>query len=320
MKKACSILALVLTLASVQAQEVYRSVFVDGLTEWNYIYFEGLNEPSNIGATIYSMNTNTRIWDGQSYHLCEIFVNYNTIYVYDSIDYSMRLPLGTNYWMRESEDHSQLYRILEENAPEELVMDLNWGVGDTISLWDSWLGQTQSPVVIDSIYFKDGRKHLRTTHYLTFLPRMDFNNSYFYDTLVFIEGIGPSIGTMPFEHGDRWVPLLTCYYENLDIAYFLRPNDPRITLCTAYPPGRVNHAEQSIGKIRIAPNPTYGDFRIDGLSPGRHRAEIWNLTGQLLGKYLIDASHATVSFPLNEGVYILRVAGYKEALFQVIKR
>ena len=136
-----------------------------------------------------------RKFDGKYYFMNTVLSNY---IIQNSADiYRIR-----TLYLRESDTHDKLFGRIkyDDNSVtrEFLIMDLSLDVGDTLNT-DDWAelnvhpNQLNPVITIDSIYYKDGRKHLRTDfigkgkHWSTWPPVI-------YDTLTFIEGVGPDMG------------------------------------------------------------------------------------------------------------------------------
>jgi len=99
-----------------------------------------------------------------------------------------------NLFIRESEDVSRLYIFDATRNEEFLISDLNLQVGDLFvgSIFSRWWSSITVSAYVDSVFVKDGLKHVQLDFYLPF-------NRYGYGKLTFIEGIGPSTGIIHSE-------------------------------------------------------------------------------------------------------------------------
>lgn len=197
-----AILALLPTMA-LRAQDtntrVYQSVFGDSLTEWDV-----LTTPSE---NLIDAATTLHLVSDSVVLFSDLGIEYISFKWEGSIYrgfYFFNTPL-----IRESFDHSKLYyndgRLLfYGNNPDILLMDLSLEEGDTLntSTWPHSSFMDTPTILIDSIYYSDGRKIMRTNYI-----RLD-------DTLLFIEGIGPSMG---FTYAPFWLGqlnILLCYHRD----------------------------------------------------------------------------------------------------------
>ncbi|MDR0799346.1 MAG: hypothetical protein LBN18_06280, partial [Dysgonamonadaceae bacterium] len=83
-----------------------------------------------------------------------------------------------NIFIRESDDASKLY-IYDGNRQEEyMISDMDLQEGDIVS---SYIGKYDD-LVVDSVYWKDNKKHVRFNY-----------NPIYLEALTFIEGAGPNV-------------------------------------------------------------------------------------------------------------------------------
>lgn len=211
-----------LSMMTLRAQDtnthVYQSVFGDSLTEWNVIITN--EKPYSADACAMRLTPVSVVSIGDSVASYIRVVNNGGGSNYDYFD---RL-------IRESEDHSKLYlndywAINYGNYPDIILMDLSLEVGDTLdtSSWPPYddpleLGsfynaESEPPTIrIDSIYHVDGRKILQTNY----SHPTEFQN----DTLLFIEGIGPSMGFTYATDRDYLFNFLLCYHRDEELIVF----------------------------------------------------------------------------------------------------
>ena len=201
MKKICLTIAIALlagTAATAQdTATVYRSVFGDSVTIWTEAYMFLSHEPmeaSRCHSYVRLAFTNdTVVVSGETYIRASTGY-YNTF----TNNYFINHYYG-DVILRESIDHSKLYGYyyydegygniyLSPDSAEILFMDLSLNVGDTMQngVWQS--SGNVPPLVIDSVYYQNGQKHLRTN----LVRRWNLTN--FMDTMEFVEGVGPTWG------------------------------------------------------------------------------------------------------------------------------
>ena len=119
------------------------------------------------------------------------------------------------YCIRESEDASKLYIYEVDSQKEYLILDMNLKVGDTFTVSEIWeYILYYRTMVVDSVYIKDGLKHIRFDLYCA--------PPGYFGYMTFIEGVGPNIGILPNFHS--FPQIINCfqnqsfYYKNEDIS------------------------------------------------------------------------------------------------------
>ena len=151
---------LILVLSVTNAFSQYKSVFGEQSTQWNL-----LNEiPDAIETdSVYIMKDST--------------INGT---VYKAVKSYLR---GSIYFLRESEDNSKVFYFNPQLSDKEFkVLDLTLEKTDTFKI----RGDNDVSIVVDSIYDKDGLKHIR----FDFLIEIIGSKEHF----EFIEGIGSNFG------------------------------------------------------------------------------------------------------------------------------
>lgn len=321
MKKTLTIIATALCLSLAQAQQSYQSVFGDTLTDWYYVYHTNTCDFSNSGACFEHSVADTIVWGGLTYNYVRLTYYRNNRYYDNTWTHIEYLP-GEDFGLRESEDNSQLYRRTSEDSAEVLIMDLNWRVGDTIELWDSWLGQSCNITTIDSIFYASGRKHLRTTHYLNFSSGGYPETT---DTLYFIEGTGPSLGLAPFNQNNILVPILSCHWLDEDLEPVFRRHFPAwedwAFFGDCLPPDEIGtESIIDIPQMSIHPNPTTGILQLEGLPHGEKHIGIYNVFGQKIQSFSTEGDRSTLDISrLTPGVYFIRISSSEKDMLKIIK-
>lgn len=223
MRKILFTIALLILAVSVHGQDttvVYQSVFGNSNSTW-YVYLKEFSMYADATDVKQALAGDTVFVDGNVYNILRRDYSESTegvqAFFHDSI------------LLRENETHSKLYIKQYYNGTyahvsEIVVMDLDLNVGDTLNTenWDKLVlnaFDTIPTIRIDSIFFENGRKILRTN----FHNRAWFNDV---DTLMFIEGVGPSLGP---EYPRRLEHIeLLCHYKDGVETYH---NNPGIEGC-----------------------------------------------------------------------------------------
>lgn len=310
---------------ALNTQAQYRSVFGDTITTWTYVYQFDQSEFSNIASYFEHFASDTVVWDGVTYKYLRLGYSQETFY-YDT---ALRTEVSftpREFVLRESADHSRLYRRTNEEDGEILIMDLNWQVGDTIVLWNRWLGQSSDTTTIDSIYYVDGRKHLRTNHYLKF-RRGDYPECI--DTLFFIEGVGPTLGFEPFEASHTLVPMLCCYLRDLEdyraIVEYQR-NFPAWQIWQEFenlclPPIEIGIDVSDVSNpITVHPNPTHGIVHLELPDGGKTDVEVFDFRGLRVLATVLDGENPKIDLShLPRGVYFLNLNVLASRMIKLIK-
>ena len=133
--------------------------------------------------------------------------------------------------LMESNDHSRLFLRYPGDTTAQLLMDLNLQTGDTLPV--HFRNGSDTMAIVDSVYFSDGVKHLRTTLALSFSgyvgvrtpddTTLGNTSSEVSVPLTLIEGIGPNWG---LDYGRESLdsilavsPLLLCHFRDSAIDY-----------------------------------------------------------------------------------------------------
>lgn len=188
----------------------FQSVFGDSSSVW---YIFSTTEGNWAGGTDVrrGLAGDTENVDGTTYNVLR----------HDRRESYYTIPVYNNdpQLLREDSSHAKLYFRMNDidfHITEILVMDLGLEKGDTLDThgWSeliySGLETTIPTIRIDSVYYVDNRKILRTNHYHESYPNRK-------DTLFFIEGVGPSFG--PYYPLQKDLKSLTCYYKDDSMVY-----------------------------------------------------------------------------------------------------
>lgn len=336
MKKIFLLLMLAILTTSAKSQDttVYQSVFGDSITKW-----EGILVNNAVHQFLqYTKCDDTAIIDGQKYYIIK-----------DSTEVGFRAYSGLSpYYVRESMMHDKLYlrftQHVYNNPPvitsEILVMDLTLQVGDTLNT-ESWkqcevLGPRPSqPIMVDSIFYMDGRKWMRTNCIAPFYCMVNEE----YDTLFFIEGVGPSMGICYPDCATHrtsnyyWSgPSVWChtkdsvwdfhyrYYYSVDILDAYSYSDDSYTQCGFYDlgVGIVPIKEKGIG---VYPNPASDMLTVYDLSSPECKYKVVSMSGVVVSEGFISDENSMIDMSgFRKGTYILWVCdGEQTTIKKIVK-
>lgn len=319
MKKAFLSIMACIALLSAWAQEDsilcnYQSVFGEEEASW----FVGLGDPwYGTLDDCYHISTSDSVFIGDTAYLrC---VDYE-------FDHSCE-PNFAHYFFRETPDHSKLYvrtfhaRLYgADTLPEILVMDLNLGVGDSIKYPGRRNGE-EFGIRITNVDYVDNRKVLTTDWVRSFCFRPPF------DTLRYVEGVGPTFGLKCFDVEGFWgwgtnggdYTQLLCYYKDSILEYQPCPPDQNPIFG-----GVIHHHGWRAGcfvgglmsgiennnepQILLSPNPTDGMFWVEVPSAGQIDVDVRGIGGELLVRRHSDGPKMELDLrSLPSGTYIVIV-------------
>ena len=292
------------TTSKAQDSVVYKSVLGDSIAEWYILQamFDGCD-----GRTgNYTIATeDTVILSDTIYNIYRCNEMYSDVGCggFQGFPGDFR-----NYdkYIRESEDRSKLYFRTSLSNTEILLMDLNLEVGDTVDtetwIWDG-VSYNDAAIVVDSVYYSNDMKHIRTNYYTSF--KRPYTSDNIYDTLKFIEGIGPSFGityipsVMLAGNGSYFTYTVICYYRDEISEYRKIPNE-----WSCYVRWWMNINDVDNISATIYPNPTKDKVFITNLAAEEHTIKIVSQMGTVVKT--ITAYSREVEIDLKElpnGVY-----------------
>ena len=192
---------------------------------------------------------------------------------------------GTHY-MRQNDNHSKVYLIGESYEYEDpdftyerLVYDLDLDVGDTM-----YFPANRLPMVVDSVFTQDGRKHVRFNY--RFSDFCEYVTPAFDVPLEFVEGVGPSWGWLWGEDFAEYEPsLLLCVWrdgeqvnegieEHYEMYFYLYP-------CSIDNPlGKIDDLSQ-VG-YKVYPNPVEKVLTVSGLPEKKATVAVYDMLGNRL--------------------------------------
>ena len=247
----------------------YESIFGTQSTQWN-ITFGNL---WGFGTTEHNVVGDTTINN----------LTYKIVNGYDG-------PEEIIGYLRENASHSKVWYRNNYSPDEILIMDLDLDVGDSMFISGVWNSDHQY-YYVDSVYVKDGRKHLRFDLEVHFLDNEKFT---------VIEGITSNLGFryQDSDYINSFPTILLCSYKNGNQVY---GTDECIISAIE---------EHSSEAIEIYPNPVRDALTIDYKgSRGVLFVTIYDLSGKNMLSAEINTSDNNVIDlkKLNAGFYLIHV-------------
>lgn len=339
-------LALLMGISAKCQDSVYESIVGTSATTWsvaqflNQLDFYADYDDSTIvdvsaGTTHLKINRDdTLLIDSNIYYCLHPNEWSGFWFDYDGLLFSSYGDRECPLLIRESEDNSKLYfrprgidygRFQYETEEEILIMDLDLNVGDTLNhigldhftqfvrdcYPSPFFRNSKYPnlyIIADSIYYKDGRKHIRT-NLITDIYR------HVQDTLTFIEGIGPTQGFF------YWIIL---FRENVyERMHCCEKDDNQIYWrygsCDYYIIQSIESLDTDNNIYLVYPNPTHETVGICGLDCSLHTITIVSLSGQEVLKTTSYHNNVEINVSnLDAGLYLVHLDG--QAIGKVIKQ
>jgi hypothetical protein len=203
----------------------------------------------------------------------------------------------------ESNDNEKLWRLDMNSNKRDLIMDLNWKVGDTIYIDQEELKQYPNDkpfTTVKSVYTRssDNRKVI-TTNLLLQLDDKKFN-------LKYTEGVGPNISIFLLEYYSffwKMPYLILCAYKD-DVQTYI--NTEAGGKCTYDKPASAPIIK-SAGQVEITVQANELSLDFDDTFSGK--LCVISSDGKVLKKKAINRNHKSVAISdLPDGLYIVQVA------------
>jgi len=191
---------------SAYAELQYKSVLNNGIARWSILceYADFFDSQDFI------INEKDTLINGISYN--KISVEYFNSLDESNEEWKNHTPEEywsyNNYFIRESENADRLYIWDAEKNKEILISDMNLMKGDQFNVFLSYNGANSIDAFVDSVYIKDGLKHVQLDY--------DFRSFMNYDKLTFIEGVGPNTGILYY---DWWGNKIVNCFQNDALFY-----------------------------------------------------------------------------------------------------
>lgn len=339
-------LALLMGFMAQSQDTVYESIVGTSATTWsvaqflNQLDFYADSDDSTIvdvcaGTTRLKINRDdTLLIDSNIYYCLHPSECTGFWFDYDGLLFSSYGDRECPLLIRESEDNSKLYfrprgidygRFQYETEEEVLIMDLDLNVGDTLNhigldhftqfvrdcYPSPYFRNSKYPnlyIIADSVYYKDGRKHIRT-NLITDIYRQP------QDTLTFIEGIGPTQGffywTILFR--ENFYERMHCCEKDDNQIYW------RYGSCNYYIRISIESLDTDNNIYLVYPNPAHEVIEICGMDNSLHTITIVSLAGQEV--YRTSSYNNNVSVNVGSfaaGFYLVCVDG--RTIGRMVKR
>jgi len=255
-----TLLLLVLLVAaggiSQQAKAQYQSFFGDSITE------------CSIGGNSVAKDYDLNFFGVESYELS--WTCSDTITINDNHYFQINNPypiwewMDNNIYLREDANMGRVYRYDPNCDCELLTCDMSMEEGDTFLFPYSvqYYGVDENPSfgIVDSVWYNNGRKIIRLQSDIEFISRR-------IDTVIFIEGIGPTYSIMGWGEGQidcpgscegysGWYPILLCVHKDGELVYMA---DERAG-CEQIPGCNIEDREESV--FQLYPNPVKNSLNI----------------------------------------------------------
>ena len=306
MKRILLIVACIIAISTGKAQDsvVYKSVLGDSIAEWYVL--QAMFDGGDGRTGNYTIATeDTVILSDTIYNIYRCDEMYSEVGCggFQGFPGDFR-----NYdkYIRESDDRSKLYFRTSLSNTEILLMDLNLEVGDTVDtktwIWDG-VSYNDTAIVVDSVYYHNDMKHIRTNYYTSF--KRPYTSDNIYDTLKFIEGIGPSFGityipsVMLAVNGSYFTYTVICYYRDEISEYRKIPNE-----WSCYVRWWMNINDVDNISATIYPNPIKDKVFITNLTAEEHTIKIISQMGIVVKCITTYGSEIEIDLKeLPSGVY-----------------
>jgi len=215
---------------------------------------------------------------------------------------------NSRYLLRESEDHSKLYMLAENDT---LIMDLNLNLRDTFDFFvSSWL---QVRLVVDNIFYDDENlKHIVFEKIDEEITHCAMEDGYKPE---FIEGIGPTL--FPF----RRFMILLCAHKDLENIFINNSEslDPYIRgKCFVPTTIGIEDLKKNKNNLKIYPNPA-GNFIVvdwDENFTNFQEIVIYDLLGKPCIKTIVTQAKQHINIQnLPTGYYIMKTIGKDKFMY-----
>jgi hypothetical protein len=206
MKKLILCLGLSMIYAGISAQQPYKPCLDDGIVRWS-IY--GYHVAAGYWTSIEMAAYGDTLINNHFYKKMYLLGEFNLSHVSEDNEkwksFQPDLPIDRlmHTYIRESEDAAKMYIYDTLREKEYLISDLNLQKGDILAYYNAY--DDIYRYVADSVYIKNGMKHIR----LYSIPE-----TLIVDTFTLIEGVSPMI----WDIGYIWGGKLNCF-QNQSVFY-----------------------------------------------------------------------------------------------------
>ena len=209
-------------------------------------------------------------------------------------------PIAINFYKHLiiNSTNSKIWGILKDDNTRILLMNLDMNVGE------QYIDGSGCSHIVDSVYWKDGRKHIRfEKHQVNIMP---VSNSHF----EFIEGVGTNICLM-FSICDRIssVSWLRSQYKNGILSYGVPEWYPYWDYIGMHV--GLNTVENN-NKIQLYPSPVNGDLSLklsESFNLSNTKLNIYDMCGKNVFSYYPTDRKITLDVRnLPSGIYLLNIS------------
>jgi len=274
----------------------YQSLFGSFETSWNVLH----QNPATYNTDSLVVGTDTVISQKTYKKLIFYHLHHddNVPASYEALAFLREDPATGKGWI-----------LFDISGPEQLFMDLSLQINDSFSV-----GGLDYPV--DSVYLKDGRKHVRVQYGYPVFSDYPVSAGY----LTFIEGVGTTFGfTYNFQNSglggyptDHYYPFLLCGWQDNEHVYTHENTNPFFDGCYKEDTivGILDDHQSTLESVRIFPNPATEILTIKTNSGVLiESVELMDFSGKInysLSK-LSETERSIDVGNLSDGVYCVRI-------------
>lgn len=231
-------------------------------------------------------------------------------------------------FFREDTTTGSVFVRVGNGGEDFLIMNMSLDVGDTIffppdffpiaNFWSNLVITCDNKIIIDSIYFHNGNKVLKTSCKTLSCPSNISHQTMEY--LTFIEGIGPNKGIFywmnEFHYWDYGnLSYLLCAFKDTVKVY----QNPSYNTCDTAIFSNIQNLNNA-AEIEIYPNPTSGNFNIEFINQNEKYStiNIYDLTGKIIYKKT-NISQDIINIDIskyNNGIYFIKIINQNNTYFK----
>jgi hypothetical protein len=282
----------------------YPSIFGEDKTQFNIVDFCQAIKGSKIqGQTVRFQIENDTIIEQKLYKK----ISFDGDWFYDYSFYS---------GIREDTIEGKVY-VYGEPFGEILTCDFSLSVGDTFFFpqynidygffYPSGLNGSNGFMIADSIYSFDGKRTITFDGPYTVYNEIYINKYYFEDfgyfsKVAFIEGVGPNYGPLDWIN---MIQMLLCVHKDNNVIYVQRDD-----LGCEYSDCGSSVNETLLDRIKIFPNPTRNEIRIESGELKIGNVEIFDMLGRKQNVGAENLFYSESKFDISQlpaGIYFVKI-------------
>ena len=285
---------------SAYAESQYKSVLNNGMARWSILDYHEVDAGAISTEIVASGDTLINGFSYKKLFFGGIYIDYmnksydeiNTIWQ-NQVPQLLNYDIWENHFIRESDDFSKLYIYDAEKDKEYLISDISLEKGD-VSL-SIFYGHEALDGRVDSVYIKDGLKHVRTTYSI----------SYSNLSLTFIESVGPTEWFIyPYDYAPG--SMLNCFQNG---AVFYKSDEDVLNFC---PCGYKSLWYEN--SIKTTETKSYNIITTsDGIELSFSKNEhiglfLYDINGILHYEQNVFSSHVIIpTLTFGKGIYLLKI-------------